>query len=156
MKDEPKKILVLHGPNLNLLGSRQPELYGTVTLKEINSMLEQEALKLNLKLETFQSNVEGDLVTRIQDAAGKAHGILINAAAYTHTSIALGDALAAVGLPAVEVHLTNTQARESFRRHSKLAAVVGGRIEGFGMESYRLGLRGLASLLETNHERSGA
>lgn len=141
------KILVLHGPNLNLLGLREPEVYGTTTLAEIDDRLKKAAAEAGLSLETFQSNVEGELVTRIQQARGAADGILINAAAYTHTSIAIRDALAAVGLPAVEVHLTNLHRREPFRRKSHLASVAAGRVEGFGPESYLLGFQGLVAIL---------
>ena len=141
------KILVLHGPNLNLLGSREPEIYGHTTLDEIDDRLEKHAASLGVALETFQSNVEGELVNRIQEARGQKDGIVINAAAYTHTSIAIRDALSAVEIPAVEVHLTNLHKREIFRRKSRLAGVVLGRVEGFGPESYLLGLSGLVAAL---------
>lgn len=141
------RVLVLHGPNLNLLGTREPEIYGRTTLAEIDAMLHADAKRLDATLETFQSNVEGELVNRIQQARGTADGLLVNAAAYTHTSVAIRDAIAAVALPAVEVHLSNTHAREAFRRESHLAAVVSGRVEGFGPESYLLGLSGLIGIL---------
>lgn len=141
------RVLVLHGPNLNLLGSREPEIYGRTTLAEIDAMIAAAAMRLGATVETFQSNVEGELVSRIQQARGTADGLLINAAAYTHTSVAIRDAIAAVALPAVEVHLSNTHAREAFRRESHLAAVVSGRVEGFGPGSYLLGLSGLIDLI---------
>jgi 3-dehydroquinate dehydratase-2 len=143
-------ILVLHGPNLNLLGTREPEIYGKSTLAEIDAALAAEAKRLDVLLETFQSNHEGALVDRIQASAGRSDGIVINAGAYTHTSIAIRDALAAVALPAVEVHLSNLHRREAFRRRSRLAGVVLGRVEGFGPESYLLGLLGLVQRLRNS------
>lgn len=136
-------ILVLHGPNLNLLGRREPGIYGLVTLDEINKLLEREGQKLQAKVVALQSNHEGVLVDAIHDALGQYQGILINAGAYTHTSVALRDALAAVALPIVEVHLSNIYQREDFRHHSFIAPVAIGQISGFGAESYRLGLQGL-------------
>lgn len=147
VKRKPR-ILVVHGPNLNLLGTREPEVYGKTTLPEIDRMLVAEAKSLGASLLSFQSNVEGELVDVIQSARGTADGLLINAAAYTHTSVAIRDAIAAIALPAVEVHLSNTQARESFRHESRLAPVVRGRVEGFGPESYLLGLRGLIAIIK--------
>ena len=141
------RVLVLHGPNLNLLGTREPGIYGATSLKEIDALLYAEANALGVFLSTFQSNHEGGLVDRIHEAAGKEHGLLVNAAALTHTSISLRDALAAVALPAVEVHLTNPFRREPFRRKSRLAGVCLARVEGFGPESYRLGLIGLVGLI---------
>lgn len=143
------RVLVLHGPNLNLLGTREPQLYGTTTLAQIDAAIAAEAKKRGVRVTSFQSNHEGVLVDRIQEARGAQDGILINAAAYTHTSIAIRDALSAVGLPAVEVHLTNLHKREPFRQHSQLAGVVVGRVEGFGSESYLLGFLGLIGLLKT-------
>jgi len=133
-------VLVVHGPNLNLLGTREPEVYGRVTLEAINAMLEAEGRKLGAEVRTFQSNIEGELVTAIQDARGWADVIIINPAAYTHTSVALRDAIAAVGIPAIEVHLSNVNAREAFRHHSYIAPVAAGTICGFGAEGYRLAL----------------
>ncbi|WP_030007605.1 type II 3-dehydroquinate dehydratase [Picosynechococcus sp. NKBG042902] len=138
-------ILVLHGPNLNLLGLREPEIYGATTLKDINTRLEKEAKILGVSLHCFQSNHEGALVDQIQAALGKFSGILINPAAYTHTSVALRDALAAVNLPTVEVHLSNIHQRETFRHHSYIAPIAVGQICGFGAESYYLGLRALVN-----------
>ena len=140
-------ILVLHGPNLNLLGQREPGVYGSVTLDEINRLLEQEGQKLQAKVFAVQSNHEGVLVDAIHHALKQHQGILINAGAYTHTSIALRDALAAVALPTVEVHLSNIYQREPFRHHSFIAPVAIGQISGFGAESYRLGLQALVHSL---------
>lgn len=136
-------ILVLHGPNLNLLGRREPGIYGSVTLDEINQLLEQEGQTLNAKIVAVQSNHEGVLVDAVHDALGHHQGILINAGAYTHTSVALRDALAGVALPTVEVHLSNIYRREDFRHHSYIAPVAIGQISGFGAQSYRLGLHAL-------------
>lgn len=141
------RVLVLHGPNLNLLGIREPGVYGTTTLKGIDAALTALAGELALELEIIQSNSEGALVDAIQGAMGKCRGILINPAAYTHTSVAIRDAIAATALPTVEVHLSNVHAREEFRSHSFIAPVAVGQICGFGPESYLLGLRALASRL---------
>jgi 3-dehydroquinate dehydratase-2 len=137
------KILVLHGPNLNLLGRREPGIYGSVTLNDINRLLEEEGQKLQAKVSTLQSNHEGVLVDAIHDAQANYQGIVINAGAYTHTSVAIRDAIAAVNLPTVEVHLSNIYRRESFRHHSFIAPVAIGQISGFGADSYRLGLQAL-------------
>lgn len=137
------RFLVLHGPNLNLLGRREPQLYGSQTLADINILLEQLATELGCTLSIFQSNCEGALVDAIQGAAAGYDGILINPAAYTHTSIALRDALSAVGLPCVEVHLSNIHRRETFRHISMIAPVAVGQLCGFGGDSYLLGLRAL-------------
>jgi 3-dehydroquinate dehydratase-2 len=141
------RILVLHGPNLNLLGVREPGIYGAESLAEIESRLTLLASGLDVDVEFFQSNSEGALVDRIQAALGHCDGVVINPAAYTHTSVALRDALLATGLPFVEVHLSNVHARESFRQHSLLADAALGTVCGFGGASYELGLRGLVSLL---------
>ncbi len=141
------KVLILHGPNLNLLGTREPGVYGACTLVEIDEDLRALAAELGVEVESHQANGEGDLVDRIQASAGRFEGILINPAAYTHTSVALRDALLAVGLPFVEVHLSNVHRREPFRRRSLLADVAVGTVAGFGPESYELGLRGLVGHL---------
>ncbi|MCC5614353.1 type II 3-dehydroquinate dehydratase [Nostoc sp. CHAB 5836] len=144
---EPLSILALHGPNLNLLGQREPGIYGSLTLAEINRLLEEEAFKLQAKIFPLQSNHEGILVDTIHGALGQHQGILINAGAYTHTSVALRDAIAAVNLPTVEVHLSNIYRREDFRHHSYIAPVAIGQISGFGVQSYLLGLQALVNHL---------
>ncbi len=142
------KILVIHGPNLNLLGKREPETYGTLTMDEINSKLNELAPSLGTELEFYQSNIEGELVNRIQAALSNGcAGIVINPAAYTHTSVAIRDAISAVKLPVVEVHISNIHKREDFRHKSLTAAVCIGQICGFGVDSYLLGLRALVSAL---------
>ncbi|AFZ31436.1 MULTISPECIES: type II 3-dehydroquinate dehydratase [Chroococcaceae] len=140
-------ILVLHGPNLNLLGQREPEVYGSTTLEDINDLLKKEAKSLGVVVAALQSNHEGSLIDAIHAAREKHQGILINAGAYTHTSVAIRDAIAAVKLPTVEVHLSNIYQREAFRHHSYIAPVVLGQISGFGAESYRLGLQALVHYL---------
>ncbi len=136
-----KRILVLHGPNLNLLGKRQPEIYGRFTLEQINRKILALAEELKVQVEIQQSNSEGELVGWVQEAPKRFGAIVINAAAYTHTSIALRDALAAAAIPAVEVHISNIYKREEFRRQSLIAEAVIGQIAGFGFQSYLLGLR---------------
>src|ERR1700736_2041789 len=131
-------VLVMHGPNLNLLGSREPEIYGRMTLREINQRLTDLGRELGLKVETFQSNAEGAIVDRLQQARGRIDLLIINPAAYTHTSIAIRDAIAALEAPTIEVHMSNIHKREPFRHHSTLADLVEGRILGFGAESYVL------------------
>lgn len=136
-------ILVLHGPNLNLLGTREPEIYGSLTLDDINRLLVEEGRSLLSEITAVQSNHEGVLVDAIHEGRFKHQGIVINAGAYTHTSVALRDAIASVNLPAVEVHLSNIYRREEFRHHSYIAPVVIGQISGFGEKSYLLGLQAL-------------
>ncbi len=143
-------MLVIHGPNLNLLGKREPSVYGVITLAEINASLVKTGDPLGVSVTCFQSNHEGILVDAIQDAPEHHQGIIINAGAYTHTSVAIRDALAGVKLPAVEVHLSNIYRREDFRHHSYIAPVAIGQISGFGAESYRLGLLALVSHLKTD------
>ncbi len=143
----PMRVLLLNGPNLNLLGLREPGLYGAQTLAQIEADLQQEASGLGVSLETFQSNHEGALVDRIHAARGEVDGILINAGAFTHTSIALRDALLGVAIPFVELHLSNVHAREPFRQQSYLADKALGVISGFGPASYRLALQGIVERL---------
>lgn len=134
------KILVVHGPNLNLLGEREPAIYGRVTIEQINNELEKLAEEKKISVEFFQSNHEGEIVDKIGQMKEKYQALVINPAAYTHTSIAIRDAISAVGIPAIEVHLSNIYAREDFRRQSLIAPVAKGQISGFGIQSYQLGL----------------
>jgi 3-dehydroquinate dehydratase II len=136
-----KKILVIHGPNLNLLGDRETSVYGSVTLDSINAELKKEAAGLGAEIEVFQSNIEGEIVNAVQQAKGKFDAIVINPGGYTHYSVAIRDAIAAVKVPTVEVHLSNIYAREEFRQKSVIAPVAVGQIAGFGKDSYILGLR---------------
>lgn len=147
-----KKILVIHGPNLNLLGSRQPEIYGTLTLQEINAQLKKLAGKEKVEIEILQSNHEGEIVEAIGQAKDKFNALVINPAAYTHTSVAIRDALEAVTLPVVEVHLSNIFAREEFRHNSLISPVAKGIISGFGLDSYLLGLRAAIKLVAANQK----
>lgn len=141
------RLLVLHGPNLNLLGTREPEVYGRATLAEIDVRIREECQALGAEVRILQSNHEGALVDAIQGARTTADALVLNAAAYTHTSVAIRDAVAALQVPVVEVHLSNVFARERFRRRSLLSDVVSGVISGFGPESYVLGVRAALSLL---------
>jgi len=144
-----KKILVIHGPNLNLLGQREKDIYGNTTLSEINTRLEKIAREYHVELDILQSNHEGAIVDKIGQAKQEGFSaILINPAAYTHTSVAIRDAVAGVDLPAIEVHLSNVHAREEFRRQSLIAPVAHGQITGFGADSYRLGLLAAIHLLQ--------
>ena len=143
-----KKVLVIHGPNLNMLGQREPEIYGDQSLEDINAQLNKLSDELGLEIETFQSNHEGEIVSKIQQTLGSCDGILINPAAYTHTSIAIRDALSLLNIPVVEIHLSNIYKREPFRHNSLIADIAAARISGFGAQGYLLGLEGLAGLIE--------
>ncbi|MFP6627180.1 MAG: type II 3-dehydroquinate dehydratase [Deltaproteobacteria bacterium] len=147
VKKANQSVLVLHGPNLNMLGAREPDVYGSDTLADINGLLVGLGQELGLGVETFQSNSEGELVSAIQDARNQHAGIIINPAAYTHTSVAIRDAVLSVGMPIIEVHLSNVHKREEFRHRSLLADVVSGQVVGFGRDSYLLALRAMAGLL---------
>ena len=147
-------VLVIHGPNLNLLGEREPEVYGHTTLADIDKELKNLGRELEMKVETFQSNSEGAIVDRIQNARGKCDVLLINPGAYTHTSVAIRDAISAVNIPVIEVHLSNVYRREPFRHHSTIADIAHGRIMGFGAESYSLALRAARTIAEESRRRS--
>ncbi len=144
------KILVVNGPNLGLLGQREPDVYGAETLADIEKNVTARAAALDMELDTFQSNEEGVLVTKIGEAVGTYDGLIINPAAYTHTSVALRDAIKACGLPCVEVHLSNTHAREEFRHTSLTVAVCVGQVMGFGGKGYILALEGLVDVLRSD------
>jgi len=142
------RILVVHGPNLNILGTREPEVYGSTTLEQIDAMLAEEGKGLGAEVRAVQSNSEGELVTALQEASGWADVVIINPAGYTHTSVALRDAVAALGKPVIEVHLSNVHAREEFRRYSYISPVAKGVITGFGADSYRLALHAAVRLVK--------
>jgi 3-dehydroquinate dehydratase-2 len=142
-------VLVIHGPNLNMLGKREPEIYGNTTLDETNSDLERLGEKLGLTVETFQSNHEGAIVDKIQEAVARQKGIIINPAAYTHTSIAIRDALLLLDIPVIEVHLSNIYKRESFRQTSIIADVATAQISGFGVKGYGMALEALAGMIQS-------
>jgi len=142
------KILVINGVNMNMLGIREPEKYGTTTLKDLEKDLYSFSFELGVDIETFQSNMEGEIVEKIQSALNTFDGIVINPAAYTHTSVAIRDAISAVNIPTVEIHMTNIYAREDFRHTSLIAPVCLAQISGFGLESYKLGLKGLVEYLK--------
>jgi 3-dehydroquinate dehydratase II len=152
---EEVRIVVIHGPNLNQLGRREPELYGSTSLREIDDRLESLGTELGVEVEAFQSNAEGALIDYIHAAADRADGFLVNAAGLTHTSVSLRDALTGAGRPFVEVHLTNTATREAFRHVSLLTDRAHGVVAGFGAESYLLGLRGLVTRLRSSVEVAG-
>ena len=141
-------ILILHGPNLNLLGLREPDIYGALTLGEINHRMQDYGQELGFEVRTYQSNSEGALIDALHEARAWAKGIVFNPGGYTHTSVALRDAVAAIELPVIEVHLSNTQAREEFRHHSLIAPVCQGSIMGFGWVSYKLALLALAEIIK--------
>lgn len=146
------KILFLNGPNLNLLGTREPDKYGKYTLNDIENYIKKEAASINVDVKFFQSNIEGELVNKIQEAKENFDGIVINPAAYTHTSVAIRDAFLAVEIPAVEIHISNIHTREDFRKHSLIAPVCIGQITGFGAESYKLGLIAIVDFLRKKSE----
>lgn len=143
-----RQILVLNGPNLNLLGTREPDVYGTTTLEELDDLCRQVGTELNVNVECFQSNLEGELIERIHGAIGQIDGLLINPAGYGHSSVAIRDALAVVDLPIIEVHLSNLSQRESFRQITLTGGVVTGQVSGLGILGYRIGLIGLVGLLD--------
>jgi 3-dehydroquinate dehydratase II len=152
--ERPTSVVVIHGPNLNLLGEREPEIYGRTRLIDIDRELIALGRELGMTVETFQSNSEGAIVDRIQEARGAADVILLNPGAYTHTSVAIRDALSAVGIPVIEVHLSNVYRREPFRRRSTVADIAVGRIMGFGADSYYLALRAAARVAREARERN--
>lgn len=147
------KILIINGPNINLLGTREPEIYGSLTLDKINEQLQNYAAAKGIEIETYQSNIEGEIVDKIQSVKDSFDGIVINPAAYTHTSVAIRDAISAVALPAVEVHISNIHSREEFRKNSLIAPVCIGQISGFSADSYKLGLQGLIDFLNNQVEK---
>ncbi len=144
------KLLLIHGPNLNMLGTREPEQYGNESFEDINKNLYAYCFKINEELEIFQSNCEGEIVTKIQQAIGYYDGIIINPAAYTHTSVAIRDAISAVKIPTIEVHLSNVYSREEFRHHSFIAPVCIGQIAGFKANSYKLAIDAMLDYLKNN------
>ena len=146
------KILIINGVNMNMLGIREPDKYGTTTLKELEKVLYSYSFELGVDIETFQSNHEGEIVEKIQSAYGCVDGIIINPAAYTHTSVAIRDAISAVNIPTVEIHMTNIHSREDFRHNSLIAPVCIAQISGFGTESYKLGLKGIIEFLKDNNK----
>ena len=150
-----KAILILHGPNLNLLGTREPDVYGALTLAEIDQRLVEFGLQLGLEVRTYQSNHEGALIDALHECRNWAAGVVFNPGGYTHTSVALRDAVAAIGLPVIEVHLSNVQRREEFRHRSLIAPVCQGSISGFGWLSYKLALLALAEIIQEVNNSPG-
>ncbi len=144
------KILLINGVNMNMLGIREPDKYGSMTLKDLEKELYAYSFKLGIDLETYQSNHEGEIVEKIHSAYNNADGIVINPGAYTHTSVAIRDALSAVNIPTVEIHMTNIHSREDFRHKSLIAPVCMAQISGFGVDSYKLGLKGLVNFLKSD------
>ena len=142
-----RQVLIIHGPNLNMLGKREPEIYGKTTLDEINSMLEEHGKRLGIAVETFQSNHEGAIVDKIQEAAKAQKGIIINPAAYTHTSVAIRDALLLLDIPVIEIHISNIYKREPFRHKSLISDVATAQIVGFGVKGYSMALEALAGMI---------
>ncbi len=142
-----KKILVIHGPNINLTGMREKSVYGSKSFEQINDDIKKWAEELGMQAEIFQSNYEGAIIDKLQDAIGNVSGVVMNPGAYTHYSYAIRDAVASTGLPVVEVHMSNIHAREEFRHHSVIAPVCKGQICGFGADSYRLGLEAISALI---------
>ena len=151
-RSSTRAVLVIHGPNLNLLGTREPEIYGRTTLAEIDRQIVELGRELGIEVETFQSNSEGEIVDRIQNARARIDVLIINPAAYTHTSVAIRDVIGAVEVPAIEVHLSNVHKREVFRHHSTIADIVEGRIMGFGADSYLLALRAASRLIDAKRK----
>ncbi len=147
------RILIINGPNLNLLGKREPDVYGSFTLGEINNRISALATELGVEVSFFQSNHEGELVQKIQEAMGAYQAIVINPGAYTHTSIALRDAISSTGIPTIETHISNIYKREEFRQHSYISGVAVGQISGFGPDSYLLALRAAASFASANRKK---
>ncbi|MBU1163224.1 MAG: type II 3-dehydroquinate dehydratase [Proteobacteria bacterium] len=142
-----RKVLVIHGPNLNMLGKREPDIYGKTTLDEINKKLENMGKKLGIAVDTFQSNHEGEIVDKIQEVMGMCQGIIINPAAYTHTSVAIRDALLLLGIPIIEIHLSNIYKREPFRHRSMIADITTAQISGFGALGYNMALEAIATMI---------
>ena len=142
-----QKILVIHGPNLNMLGKREPDIYGTTTLDGINTMLKKQGKNLGLDVETFQSNHEGEIVEKIHQALGTCKGLIINPAAYTHTSVAIRDALLLLDIPVIEIHISNIYKREPFRHKSLIADIATARISGFGIHGYTMALEALPKMI---------
>ena len=146
---DSRQVLIIHGPNLNMLGKREPEIYGQTTLDEINSMLEEHGKRLGIAVEIFQSNHEGAIVDKIQEAAKAQKGIIINPAAYTHTSVAIRDALLLLDIPVIEIHISNIYKREPFRHKSLISDVATAQIVGFGVKGYSMALEALAGMIKS-------